>query len=73
MCGLLTLIVISPITWSPDTYASAGRFLIPAAPIFLLLARWSSRRPGLDLFLVGCFLLQGALLTLWLTTPAYIT
>jgi hypothetical protein len=73
MCGLLALIVISPITWSPDTYASAGRFLIPAAPVFLLLARWSFRRPGLDLFLVGCFLLQGALLTLWLTTPAYIT
>lgn len=73
MCGLLALIVVSPITWSPDLFASAGRFLIPAAPIFLLLARWSSRRPGLDLFLVGCFLLQGALLTLWLTTPAYIT
>jgi hypothetical protein len=73
MLGLLTLIVISPVTWTPDTFVSAGRYLIPAIPIFLLLSRWSLRRPGLDLLLVGGFLLQGALLTLWLTTPAYIT
>jgi Gpi18-like mannosyltransferase len=73
MLGLLTLIVVSPVTWTPDTFVSAGRYLIPAVPIFLLLARWSLRRPGLDILLVGGFLLQGALLTLWLTTPAYIT
>ena len=73
LAGLLALVIVSPVTWTPDIFVSAGRYLIPAAPIFLLLARWSLRRPGLDLFLVGCFLLQGALLTLWLTTPVYIT
>ena len=73
MLGLLTLIVVSPVTWTPDTFVSAGRYLIAALPIFLLLARWSLHRPGLDILLVGGFLLQGALLTLWLTTPAYIT
>ncbi len=73
LLGLLLLITISPVSWSPDIFVSAGRYLLPAAPIFLLLARWSSRRPGLDLFLVGCFMLQGALLAIWLTTPAYIT
>jgi hypothetical protein len=73
MLGLLTLIIVSPVTWSPDSFVSAGRYLLPAVPVFLLLARWSFRRPGLDILLVGGFLLQGALLTLWLTTPAYIT
>jgi hypothetical protein len=73
MLGLLILIVVSPVTWTPDAFVSAGRYLIPAVPIFLLLARWSLHRPGLDILLVGGFLLQGALLTLWLTTPAYIT
>ena len=73
LVGLLALVIISPVTWTPDIFASAGRYMIPAIPIFLLLARWSSRRPGLDLFLIGCFLLQGAILSIWLTTPAYIT
>jgi hypothetical protein len=73
MLGLLTLIIVSPVTWTPDTFVSAGRYLLPAVPVFLLLTRWSLRRPGLDILFVGGFLLQGALLTLWLTTPAYIT
>jgi hypothetical protein len=52
----------------PDYLMSAGRFLLVAAPAFLLLGRWSARRPWLDLLLVsGGFLLQAVLLTFFLS------
>ncbi|MFI5273571.1 MAG: hypothetical protein ACHQ4H_11115 [Ktedonobacterales bacterium] len=62
MLGLLALTVMSPITVAQDLYISAGRYLLAAAPIFLVLARWS-RRPWLDTLLLATgFVVQAALL-----------
>ncbi|SRR5258706_5308140 len=47
MIGLLALCVMSPIALAQDVYISAGRYLLAAAPLFLLLGQWS-RRPWLD-------------------------
>lgn len=74
LAGLLYLCISAPATWTNDVYVSSARYLIPAVPIFMLFARWSRRRPTLNLALVGGgFMLQAMLLTLWLTTNAYIT
>jgi hypothetical protein len=74
LVGLLYLCVSSPATWTPDVWVSSARYLLPAAPLFLLLARWTQRRPMLEAAIIGGgFMLQAMLLTLWLTTNAYIT
>jgi hypothetical protein len=75
MVGLLYLAIASPtiFTGNADIFSSAGRYLIPSAPIFLLLSRWTARHPTLESFLVdGGFLMQAALATLWLAIAAYI-
>jgi hypothetical protein len=61
MIGLLALCMMSPIAIAQDVYISAGRYLLAATPLFLLLGQWS-RRPWLDTLLVSAgFLVQGAL------------
>ncbi|HEU5440516.1 MAG TPA: hypothetical protein VFU88_14595 [Ktedonobacterales bacterium] len=68
--GLLYLAVASPMvaTRDPDMFQSAGRFLLAAVPVFLLLGRWIRRRPALDLLLIGGgFLLQAALAAYYLS------
>lgn len=51
--------VATPAAWF-NYIVSARRYVLPAAPIYLLLGRWSARRPWLDFLLVsGGFLLQG--------------
>lgn len=69
MLGLLYLAVATPIDTVPHTVTlvSSGRFLVAAAPIFLLLTHWGRSRPWLDMLLVGGgFLLQGFLATYFL-------
>ncbi|HKV86217.1 MAG TPA: mannosyltransferase family protein [Ktedonobacterales bacterium] len=66
--GVLFLSIISPIPHRPDVLASAGRYMLAAAPIFVLLGQWSRRRPWLDMLLVsGGFMLQAVLLLCFLT------
>ncbi len=75
MAGQLYLAIASPtiFTGNANIFSSAGRYLIPSAPIFLVLSRWTARRPALESFLVdGGFLMQAALATLWLAIAAYI-
>jgi hypothetical protein len=71
MLGLLYLCVAAPmldtVLNDPDIFVSSGRFLTAAFPIFLLLGRWSGRRPWLDLLLVsGGFMLQVVLAAFFL-------
>jgi hypothetical protein len=62
MLGLLYLTVAQPVVVNPgypDMLMSAGRFLVAAAPAFLLVGQWIERRPWLDLLVVsGGFMLQ---------------
>ncbi|HEV2459604.1 MAG TPA: hypothetical protein VGS80_14705 [Ktedonobacterales bacterium] len=70
MAGLLYLAVATPVMVSryPDMFQSAGRFLLAAIPLFLVLGRWTRGRPALDLLLVGGgFLLQAVLAAFFLT------
>jgi hypothetical protein len=51
--GLVALTIASPTPSLVDPFVSAGRLLIPAIPVFLLLAAWAERRPWLTWLLVG--------------------
>lgn len=62
--GILYLAIQGPILRrpEPDMFVSAGRFLLAAIPVFLILARWTRNRPGLEMLLIsGGFMLQGLL------------
>jgi hypothetical protein len=62
MVGLVTLIVISPRPHRLGLFVSAGRYLIAAVPIFILLGSWARRYPWFDMLMVSCgFLLQAVL------------
>lgn len=57
--GVVYFAVATPAAWY-NYIVSARRYVLPAAPIYLLLGRWSARRPWLDFLLIsGGFLLQG--------------
>ncbi len=67
MLGLLYVCIASPITSLQDVYASVGRYLLAAMPIFVLLARWSARRPWLEMLLLSTgFMTQALLLAAYL-------
>ncbi len=67
MLGLLYVCIASPITSLQDVYASVGRYLLAAMPIFVLLARWSARRPWLEMLLLSTgFMTQALLLSAYL-------
>jgi hypothetical protein len=67
MLGLLYVCIASPIPVLQDVYASVGRYLLAAVPIFVLLARWSARRPWLETLLLGTgFMTQALLLAAYL-------
>lgn len=66
--GLIYLAIMSPMPSGPVLLVSAGRFLVAAVPIFLLLGRWTIRRPWLDLLLISAgIFLQAVLALLFLT------
>ena len=59
MLCLLALILATPRPDRLGYFVSAGRYLLAAVPLFLLLARWARQRPWLDLLLTsGGFLMQ---------------
>lgn len=65
--GILYLSMASPILGNQDVLASCGRYLIAAIPVFLLLGRWSERRPWLDMLIVsGGFMIQAMLALVYL-------
>jgi hypothetical protein len=67
MLGLLYLSIATPLIGYSDTFRSAGRYLLASAPIFLLLGRWTERRPWLDMLVVSVgFLLQAIFTLHWL-------
>ncbi|HLZ24405.1 MAG TPA: hypothetical protein VKQ30_20005 [Ktedonobacterales bacterium] len=53
MFGVLYTAVSNPMIHNLYPLAAAGRYLLPAVPIFLLLARWTRTRPALQTALVG--------------------
>ena len=67
--GIIYLSLASPIgtPGAHNTLNSVGRYLVVAAPIFLLLGSWIKRRPWLDMLLTsGGFLIQAMLALVFL-------
>jgi hypothetical protein len=66
--AILLLAIISPITKGyPDLLMSAGRYMLAALPVFLVLGRWMGHHSWLDLLLTsGGFMLQGVLVAVLL-------
>lgn len=68
MLCLLALILAAPRPNRLGYFVSAGRYLLAAVPIFLVLAQWARRRPWLDLLLTsGGFLLQAVFAAFFLS------
>ncbi|MGZ3672694.1 MAG: mannosyltransferase family protein [Ktedonobacterales bacterium] len=66
-CGIIYLPLASPRPGISDILTSVGRYLIVAAPVFLLLGSWCKRRPWLDMLLTsGGFLIQAILALVFL-------
>jgi hypothetical protein len=53
MLGVLFTSVATPVVHGQFPFAAAGRYLLPAIPVYLLLGNWMGRRPWLDQLLVG--------------------
>ncbi|HLJ80992.1 MAG TPA: hypothetical protein VKT52_05860 [Ktedonobacterales bacterium] len=71
MLGTLYFALGTPRPSFTFPFAATGRYLLPAIPMFLLLARWSDRRPWLDFLLVGGgFALQAIFTAIFITRGA---
>lgn len=67
MLGVLYTAVSNPMIHNLYPLAAAGRYLLPAIPIFLLLGRWARTHPALQAALVGSgFALQTILIAYFL-------
>jgi len=68
LLGLLLLCLSTGVLTGSDPTLTAGRYLLAAAPLFLLLGHWMERRPWLDLLVIfGGFAFQAifAMIFLW--------
>ncbi|MGH2514699.1 MAG: mannosyltransferase family protein, partial [Ktedonobacterales bacterium] len=63
--GLIYLAIAQPMILNPVLVVSAGRYVMAAFPIYLLLGRLVARRPWLDLLLVSSGLLLQAIFTIY--------
>jgi hypothetical protein len=62
--GLCYVSVSAPVLRTPELIESTSRFLLAAAPVFLVIGRWTATRPALGhLWAATGLLVQGGLLT----------
>ena len=47
------LAIASPTPNESDAFLSAGRFVLPSVPVFLVLANWAEDRPWLTWLIIG--------------------
>jgi hypothetical protein len=53
MVGVLVTAIAAPVVIAPTPLEAAGRYLLPAVPMYLLLGAWVVGRPWLDQLIVG--------------------
>lgn len=55
LVGLVLINLSSPVVGAlfPEAFVSVGRYLLPAIPLYLVVARWMRRYPWLDTLLIG--------------------
>jgi hypothetical protein len=62
--GLCYISVSAPVFSTPELIESTSRFLLAAAPVFLVIGRWTARRPALGhLWAASGLMVQGGMLT----------
>jgi hypothetical protein len=62
--GLCYISVSAPVLRTPELIESTSRFLLAAAPVYLVIGRWAVARPAFgQLWAASGFLVQGGLLT----------
>lgn len=62
MVGLLYMSISAPSLGQTDLIWGSGRYLAAAIPVYLIVAGWLRRRPGLDTVVLSCgLMLQGTL------------
>lgn len=68
MIGLLYLTVATPVITSSVLIEATGRFLLASIPIFMIIGRYTEKRPWLEMLIVsGGFLLQAIFAVLFLS------
>ena len=74
LVGLLLVCVMSPIVGAqfPEAFVSAGRYLLAAVPVYLILARAIRRVPWLDILLIGGGFAMQALLMAFVLTGGWL-
>ncbi len=72
MLATIFFLLSAPIPSRPELIPSAGRYLLMATPIFLLLARWMRKRPSLEMLAVGLGFMLQALFALFFLTGLWI-
>jgi len=67
MVMVIGVLITAAVPLDFDPFNGESRYILMSAPIFVMLGRWMSRRPWLDLLVVaGGFLLQGVFTAFWL-------
>jgi hypothetical protein len=67
MAALMAVLLSSGVPMDYNPLNGEGRYLIIAIPVFLILGKWTARRPALDTALIaGGFMLQGLLTAFFL-------
>jgi len=65
--GLVALALAAPVPSQYELIVSAGRHMAVAFPVFIVLAGWLRKRPGLTIACIACgFMIQAALLSVFL-------
>ncbi len=72
MIGLLVVSLVAPKADNRIPLAAAGRYVLPAVPMFLLLGRWIRARPALDTLIVGGGFALQAIFTAYFLTGGYL-
>lgn len=74
LVGLLLVCTSVPVmgTQFPEAFVSAGRYLLPAVPVYLVVSRQVRRFPWLESMLVGGGFTLQALLTAFVLTGGWL-
>lgn len=68
MLATIVLVLTAPIPHRTEVIPSAGRYMVAAVPVFLLLSRWMPKRPWLEALVIGGgFMLQALFVVIFLS------
>ncbi|MEO7003581.1 MAG: hypothetical protein ABI068_17270 [Ktedonobacterales bacterium] len=72
MLATIYLLLSTPIPHRPELIPSAGRYLLMAIPIFLLVSRWIRQRPSLEILIIVVGFMLQTLFTMLFISGAWV-